>query len=101
MTEINENITVVIENPMTNINISSLIVETKIEPMIYLSEIAPINYLLNISPDSYATEVGIQGPPGPGTTNHSNLTNLNFENSGHTGFQKELLFDQDLRCLLN
>ena len=28
-----------------------------------------------------------------GTKNHQALYNLDYENSGHTGFQKELIFD--------
>lgn len=105
MTEINEEITIVIENLITNVDVSYLTVDAKIEPVIYVSEVAPINFLVNISPDSYIIEVGIQGPSGPigapGANNHFNLINLSFENSGHTGFQKKLLFDADLKCLLN
>ena len=29
-------------------------------------------------------------PPGGGTTNHASLSSLDYESSGHTGFQKEL-----------
>lgn len=30
----------------------------------------------------------------PGTRNHNQLHNLDYDNSGHTGFQKELTFDE-------
>lgn len=39
------------------------------------------------------------GGPG-GTTDHSALTNLDYESSGHTGFQKKMNFDTQLGCYL-
>ena len=36
---------------------------------------------------------GLVGPTGPaGTTNHALLTYLDFPNSGHTDFQKKLVY---------
>jgi len=40
-------------------------------------------------------EDGATGPSGPGgTTVHSDLSNLEYENAGHTGFQKALTYEQ-------
>jgi hypothetical protein len=37
--------------------------------------------------------MGPTGPIGPGgTTNHALLTNLDYDNANHTGFQKLLVF---------
>ena len=35
-----------------------------------------------------------------GNIMHSNLEELDYESSGHTGFQKELVYDGDLKCYL-
>lgn len=43
---------------------------------------------------------GPTGPTGPtgaaGPTDHSLLTNLDYENAGHTGFQKQLVYDSEI-----
>ena len=33
-------------------------------------------------------------------SNHALLKNLEFEKSGHIGFQKQLEYDEDLKCYL-
>ena len=35
-------------------------------------------------------ELGASSIPVPATNNHADLYNLEYENSGHTGFQKEM-----------
>jgi len=37
---------------------------------------------------------------GAGSNDHSLLSNLDFESSGHIGFQKELIYDVALKCYL-
>lgn len=32
--------------------------------------------------------------------NHAELQNLDYNNSGHTGFQKKLIYDSDYKCYL-
>jgi len=34
------------------------------------------------------------------SSNHALLENLEFEKSGHIGFQKQLEYDEDLKCYL-
>jgi len=34
------------------------------------------------------------------SSNHASLNNLDYENSGHSGFQKELQFDEKYKCYL-
>jgi len=48
---------------------------------------------------------GTQGPTGPtgatgpaGTTDHSLLTNLDYDNANHTGFQKQLKYTADFKA---
>jgi hypothetical protein len=51
---------------------------------------------------------GLQGPMGPtgptgptgpaSTTNHALLTNLDYNNAGHIGFQKQLVYVPDFKC---
>lgn len=55
-----------------------------------------------------STVVGTTGNPGTtgaigttgvaGTTDHSLLTNLGFSESGHVGFQKQLVYSSDFKC---
>ena len=37
---------------------------------------------------------------GSGTMNHASLNNLDFENSGHEGFQKKIGWDDDYNSFL-
>lgn len=41
---------------------------------------------------------GVSGQNAEGTTNHAALTNLDYDTSGHTGFQKKMVFDLQLGC---
>jgi hypothetical protein len=44
---------------------------------------------------------GSIGPTGPaGTTDHALLSNLDFDNSGHIGFQKKMIYDPDYKTYL-
>jgi hypothetical protein len=44
---------------------------------------------------------GDKGATGPaGTTNHALLSNLDFDNSGHIGFQKKLIYDPSYKAYL-
>ena len=40
------------------------------------------------------------GSSGVGTTNHAQLTNLDYDNANHTGFQKKIDYDEDYRSFL-
>lgn len=49
----------------------------------------------------YSGQSGISGYSGkPGPSNHQDLVNLDFENSGHTGFQKTLIWDEHFGAYL-
>lgn len=39
---------------------------------------------------------GLMGPAGP--SDHALLTHLNYELSGHIGFQKQLVYSADFKC---
>ena len=42
---------------------------------------------------------GSAGPTGPtGTNDHSALSNLDYDNAGHTGFQKKLTYNADYKA---
>jgi hypothetical protein len=44
-------------------------------------------------------EIGPTGATGPaGTTDHSLLTNLDYDNANHTGFQKQLKYTADFKA---
>lgn len=55
-----------------------------------------------------AIEDGVVGPTGPtgprgptgatGPSDHAELSNLDYENSGHTGFQKTLVYDSAFKA---
>ena len=55
-------------------------------------------------PEAVVIEVVERGPTGPtgpsGTKDHANLLHLDFDHSGHTGFQREIPYDPDLGVLL-
>ena len=48
------------------------------------------------------TEQGLKGDKGAtgpaGTTDHALLSNLDFDNSGHIGFQKKLIYDPSYKA---
>jgi len=46
----------------------------------------------------YVGGTGPTGYTGPGTLDHSELDNLDYESSGHTGFQRKLEYDSDYKC---
>jgi hypothetical protein len=52
------------------------------------------------------TAIGPQGPKGEKGdsgvehNNHALLENLDYDNSGHTGYQKELILDTVIGCFL-
>lgn len=49
----------------------------------------------------YSGQSGISGYSGkPGPSNHQDLLNLDFENSGHIGFQKTLIWDEHFGAYL-
>ena len=41
---------------------------------------------------------GQTGPTGATASDHASLTNLDYDNSGHTGFQKKLVYDPAYKC---
>lgn len=43
---------------------------------------------------------GISGYSGSGTNDHSLLQNLDYESSGHSGFQKAMTWDEDFKAYL-
>jgi len=40
------------------------------------------------------------GCSGVGTSNHAALTNLDYDNANHTGFQKKIDWDEDYNAFL-
>jgi len=50
------------------------------------------------------TEQGLKGDKGAtgpaGTTDHALLSNLDYANSGHIGFQKKMIYDPDYKTYL-
>ena len=50
-------------------------------------------------PEGPVGPVGPVGPPGTGE-DHAGLLHLDYDHAGHTGFQKEIPYDPDLKALL-
>jgi hypothetical protein len=48
----------------------------------------------------YSGAQGLSGYSGAAATNHAGLSNLSYSTAGHTGFQKELLWDVDYTTYL-
>jgi len=57
------------------------------------------NENLNITVTDEIFKISIDGrASGNGTNNHNQLSNLDYENAGHTGFQKSLVYDADFKA---
>jgi len=43
---------------------------------------------------------GTSGTSGISNSNHASLYNLDYDNAGHIGFQKQLIYDLDLKVFI-
>jgi hypothetical protein len=59
----------------------------------------PQNIIVKINEGKIIVKFGNQGLKGePGTTDHALLTHLDYDNAGHTGFQRLLIYIPEYKC---